>query len=207
MPRYMRFSMAMPFPLAMLFLTAPVPAMESGHAHAPYAEMQTREVKTLSEADIEELRRGGGWGLALPAELNGVPGPAHLLELQEEIPLKAEQVETLQALHQRMREEAIPAGERLIEAERALEQLFLERQVDEAELRARLAQAEAARTELRFVHLSRHLDTLTLLSDAQIERYNALRGYTSREDSEADPCDHVPAGHSPEHYRKTMGCE
>ena len=32
----------------------------------------------------------------MPAELNGVPGPAHLLELQEQIPLTPEQVSAVQ---------------------------------------------------------------------------------------------------------------
>ena len=39
----------------------------------PYAGFQDRQIKGLSDEDIEELRRGAGWGLALPAELNGLP--------------------------------------------------------------------------------------------------------------------------------------
>ena len=54
--------------------------------------MQSRAIKSLSESDIQELRRGGGWGLALPAELNGMPGPVHLLELKDQIPLATDQV-------------------------------------------------------------------------------------------------------------------
>jgi hypothetical protein len=60
------------------------------HSHVtqtPYAGMQSRAIKSLSDNDINELRRGGGWGLALAAELNGMPGPAHLLELKDKIPL------------------------------------------------------------------------------------------------------------------------
>ena len=60
--------------------------------HSPYAGLQERAIKSLSADDIEQLRHGRGWGLALPAELNGVPGPAHLLELQERIPLEPDQV-------------------------------------------------------------------------------------------------------------------
>ena len=41
---------------------------------------------------IAELEAGSGWGLALPAELNGRPGPAHLLELKEALGLSPEQV-------------------------------------------------------------------------------------------------------------------
>lgn len=45
--------------------------------------MQSRAIKSLSDNDIKELRRGGGWGLALAAELKGMPGPADLLAGQE----------------------------------------------------------------------------------------------------------------------------
>ncbi|MBD3896485.1 hypothetical protein IEI94_11560 [Halomonas sp. ML-15] len=172
--------------------------------HSPYAGFEEREIKTLSQDDIDELRRGGGWGLALPAELNGVPGPAHLLELRDEIPLEDDQVAAIEALSERMREAAIPAGERLIEAERAIEHGFAERSLDEEGLRQRLAEAEEARAELRFVHLATHLDTLPILDDDQVARYNQLRGYSNNQD---DPCDSVPEGHDPERYRQHMGCD
>lgn len=55
-------------------------AQHNHGAQTPYAGMQNRAIKSLSDNDINELRRGGGWGLALSAELNGMPGPAHLLE-------------------------------------------------------------------------------------------------------------------------------
>jgi hypothetical protein len=48
----------------------------------PYAGQDARDIKSLSAEDIAELRRGGGWGFAKSAELNGMPGPAHLLELK-----------------------------------------------------------------------------------------------------------------------------
>ncbi|MDR5907029.1 hypothetical protein [Franzmannia qiaohouensis] len=179
-------------------------ASEQHQHHSSYAGLEEREIKTLSQDDIEELRRGGGWGLALPAELNGVPGPAHLLELSDEIPLTDGQVAEVEALFERMREAAIPAGERLIEAERAIEKGFAERSLDEEGLRQRLADAEEARAELRFVHLATHLDTLPILDDDQVARYNLLRGYTNQQ---GDPCDNVPDGHDPERYRQHMGCD
>jgi len=70
--------------------------------------MQNRAIKSLSDDDIKELRRGGGWGLALAAELNGMPGPAHLLELKDQIPLTDDQVAKTQALLNDMRQAAIP---------------------------------------------------------------------------------------------------
>ncbi|MFW6345481.1 MAG: Spy/CpxP family protein refolding chaperone [Halomonas sp.] len=193
--------------LAVLLLAGPVLAQSTHHqGHSPYAGFDEREIKSLSADDVDQLRRGAGWGLALPAELNGVPGPVHLLELRDEIPLVAEQVGEIEALHEAMRQAAIPAGERLIEAERAIEQAFAAGDLGAERLRDLLGEAEAARAELRFIHLSSHLETLSILDDEQVARYNALRGYTASE-AEVDPCDRVPEGHDPERYRRHMGCE
>ncbi len=171
----------------------------SGHASA-YAGLETRAIKSLSEADMDELRRGGGWGLALAGELNGFPGPVHLLELRDEIRLTAGQVKAIQKIHDQMRAEAIAAGARLIEAEKAIDAAFQAGGLDAPRLRSLIANAEAARAELRFIHLSRHLSTPPLLTEEQIARYNMLRGYGS------DPCANVPEGHDAEMWRLHNNC-
>jgi Spy/CpxP family protein refolding chaperone len=184
---------------ALLFLLS-MPAVAQEHGHAPYAGLETREIKSLSGEDLEELQRGGGWGLALPAELNGMPGPAHLLELRDELGLSAEQVGQIETIFAEMKAEAQAAGLRFIEAERALDMAFQEGTLDESRLRALVTAAETARAELRFIHLSRHLSTPPLLTDAQIARYNQLRGYAS------DPCATVPEGHDAEMWRRHNNC-
>lgn len=186
--------------LSLFLPTTSAFAQHDHAAHSPYEGMQSRAIKSLSDADIDELRRGGGWGLALPAELNGMPGPAHLLELKDEIPLSADQVEKVQALFDDMRTAAIATGERLIAAEAAIEAAFAAGTVEETSLRRLLAEAESARTELRFIHLSQHYKTVQFLKPEQIERYNILRGYAD------DPCANIPEGHNPEIYRRHMGC-
>lgn len=188
--------------LLALALCIPIPTLAQ-HSHGsqtPYAGMQNRAIKSLSDNDINELRRGGGWGLALAAELNGMPGPAHLLELKDQIPLAADQVTKTQALLDEMRKASIPTGERLIAAEKALEAAFAAGKVDEPSLRSLLTEAESARTELRFIHLSQHYKTVQFLKPEQIKRYNILRGYAE------DPCKNIPDGHNPEMYRRHMGC-
>lgn len=177
------------------------PAMAAATALSPYAGEESRAITSLSDADIAELRRGGGWGLAKPAELNGMPGPAHLLELRDQIPLSAAQVEALEALHARMRAQAIAEGERLIALEAALDEAFRARSLDDGALRGMLAAIEASRAALRFIHLSTHLATPGLLSGAQIARYNSLRGYAG------DPCAAVPEGHDPQMWRRHRGCD
>jgi hypothetical protein len=179
-----------------------VSAQHHGHgAHdAPYAGLQSREIKSLSDQDIAELRRGGGWGLALPAELNGHPGPKHLLELSEKLDLSKDQIASITLMYEEMRADAIKAGERFITAEAAISTAFAKNNLSKDTLASLLAEAAEARAALRLVHLSRHLSTSALLSQAQIKRYNVLRGYAD------EPCANVPDGHDPNMWRRHNGC-
>jgi len=59
-------------------------------AQSPYAGMQTRPIKALSAQQIDDLKAGRGMGLALAAELNGYPGPAHVLRLSDRLALGAD---------------------------------------------------------------------------------------------------------------------
>ncbi|EFO29275.1 conserved hypothetical protein [Roseibium sp. TrichSKD4] len=148
-------------------------ASETGHKHStqPYAGFESRQIKSLSDSDLKQLREGSGWGLALPAELNGRPGPAHLLELKDQLQLTPEQVTKIEGLHADMKREAIAAGERFISAERALSIAFETPDLDNAQLEVLLKEAGDARAALRLVHLKRHIDTPPLLTAHQIQRY------------------------------------
>lgn len=178
------------------------PAHHAGGADAPYAGLQTREIKSLSEQDLADLRRRAGWGLALPAELNGAPGTAHLLELKDDLGLDAAQVAAIEEIFSAMEAEARVAGARFIAAEAAIEAAFRAGDVAPDQLRALIDAAAAARAELRFIHLSRHLETPPFLTQAQIARYAELRGYGAR-----DACAAVPEGHDPAMWRRHNGCE
>jgi hypothetical protein len=181
--------------------SVPAIAQHAGDAVAsPYAGEEARDIKSLSEDDIAELRRGGGWGLAKAAELNGMPGPAHLLELKDEIPLTAEQVTAIEAIFEEMRADAISEGEHLIALEQALDDAFRNRTIVDESLWRMLADIGDSRTALRMIHLATHLRMPELLTDEQIARYNELRGYS------ADPCDQAPPGHDPALWRKHNGC-
>lgn len=166
-----------------------------------YAGQETREIKSLSEADIKELKTGGGWGLAKAAELNGLPGPAHLLEMKEEIKLNAEQVKTIEALYKKMKEEAIQLGLELIGLEQELNDHFANRTISEALLHKLLQKNARVREQLRYVHLATHLKTPDILTPKQIALYNKLRGYTS-----GDPCQNIPEGHDPEMWKQHNNC-
>ena len=167
---------------------------------APYSGFQTRAIKNLSANDIVEIRRGGGLGLAFPAELSGRPDPAHLLERHDEIGLSLAQIARIETNYADMRADAIDAGERFIAAEAALSAAFESPSVEAARLQELIDTAAASRAALRFVHLSRDLATAKILQAAQVQRYSVLRGYTD------DPCSTAPNGHDVELWRQHNGC-
>jgi Spy/CpxP family protein refolding chaperone len=146
-------------------------------AQSPYGGMQTRAIKALSEQQIADLKTGRGMGLALPAELNGYPGPMHVLEHAVALSLTAEQRERTAALIQAMKAEAIPVGERLIAQEEKLDRLFADRAVTATSLQAATADIGATQARLRETHLKYHLAMRELLTAEQIERYRVARGY------------------------------
>jgi len=84
----------------------------------PYAGMETRAIKTLSDQQIADLRAGNGMGLALAAELNGYPGPRHAIDLADQLHLSADQVAKLKDLYAAMKAETISIGTMLIAQER-----------------------------------------------------------------------------------------
>ncbi len=161
----------------------------------PYAGFERREVASLSADDLVEIRAGRGWGLALPAELNGVPGPIHLLELAKEIGLTKAQIAGLADMRDRMRRNAIEAGAAFIAAEQALGAAFADGPPDAATLALRVGASEDARAKLRLAHLAVHLETLSLLTQAQIAAYNRLRGYGVENGGGTTPDRHVHRRH------------
>lgn len=152
------------------------PQNHSAH-HSAYSGQQHRAIKSLSHEDVEELRRGGGWGLAKAAELNGMPGPAHVLELKDKIALTPDQTTTIKAIFQDMQRRAVVKGEQLIGLERQLNHGFKTGHITDQRLRSLLTKIAQTREELRYIHLSTHLKTPKILSETQIGRYNMLRGY------------------------------
>jgi Spy/CpxP family protein refolding chaperone len=90
----------------------------------PYAGMQARPLKALSGDELTDLREGRGMGLALVGELNGYPGPKHVLELAKELNLTEAQRARTQQLFDDMKAEAVPLGQQLIAAEAGLERQF-----------------------------------------------------------------------------------
>ncbi|MBC7994007.1 MAG: periplasmic heavy metal sensor [Rhizobacter sp.] len=145
----------------------------------PYADEQARPIKALSERDVQGLLQGQGAGLAKPAELNGYPGPAHTLELQEPLGLTPEQATATASLMQEHKRRARELGAALVEAERRLDALFAERRADAAAVEQNTREVALLQARLRAEHLTTHLTQTALLSAEQVRRYAELRGYAS----------------------------
>lgn len=145
--------------------------------HSGYAGMQERAIKSLSEKQIADLRAGRGMALALPAELNGYPGPSHALELAGPLGLSNEQKQKTQTLFAQMQTEAKPLGVQVIASEYELDQLFKDGKASVATVQEATTKAARAQGDLRAVHLRYHLLMLDVLTPTQVAKYNELRGY------------------------------
>jgi Spy/CpxP family protein refolding chaperone len=143
----------------------------------PYAGLETRDIKALSQDDIDGLKAGRGMGLALAAELNGFPGPMHVLELADALKLTPEQRAGVEASMATMRAAARDLGARIVDAETHLDRRFAMQHIDATALSELTAKIAALQGELRRVHLAAHLDMKTILTDEQVKAYIAARGY------------------------------
>lgn len=152
---------------------------EEGHrAHAaPYAEFIHRDIKALSPREQAGLAGGHGLGMALAAELNGYPGPRHVLDLADELTLTGPQRVAVQAAFDAMEAKARALGEEIIALERELDRAFADRTITRQMLDERVDAIGKRRARLRAVHLAAHLETADVLTGAQRERYARARGY------------------------------
>jgi hypothetical protein len=162
------------FPCFVLLLPSVTHAQ---HAHSPYTEHQAREIKALSAEGMEGYLDGSGMGMAVPAELNGYPGPRHVLELAEELELGEEQATAVRRIHDSMKARAIELGTQIVQLERRLDREFAEGSITPAVLESLTGEIAEIQGRLRAVHLRAHLELADMLSNTQREEYDRLRGY------------------------------
>ena len=158
---------------------------------SPYVGEEIRQIKALAPERIEGLLAGKGLGYARAAELNGIPGPMHVLELADALELSPQQRSATQALYTQVLDQARPLGAQLVEAEAALDALLRSGRADADQVLVQLQRIAGIEARLRHVHLAAHLAQEPLLTPAQVQTYSALRGY------------HGPApahGHKPVHH-------
>jgi Spy/CpxP family protein refolding chaperone len=153
----------------------------SGTPASPYAApwLEQAEIRALPPDEVAQIANGEGAGFAKAAELNGLPGPRHVLDIGDELRLTADQRVRTAAIFADMRAAALPAGQAYLDAQRALESDFRARAITAAALSARVAQVNHLRATLETVHLGAHLATLAVLSPEQTARYQQARGYST----------------------------
>jgi hypothetical protein len=162
---------------ALVILMAGTAVAQHQHGQSPYAGMHQRAIKTLSEQQLADLRAGRGMGLALAAELNGYPGPLHVLELADRLQLSSDQTRRVQVLYTAMKGEAVAAGEKLIAAEQELDRQFADKEITSSRLASLTSRIGERQGELRAIHLKYHLTTADVLTPNQLQQYRELRGY------------------------------
>lgn len=145
--------------------------------HQPYVGLESRAIKALSETDMADLHAGKGMGMALPAELNGYPGPVHVMEFADALGLDQAQRAATAHAYDEMQRIAIAHGADLIAAEEQLDRLFAHKHATPDAVRRLTAQAAEIRGQLRATHLSYHLTMAEILRPEQIRKYEELRGY------------------------------
>jgi Spy/CpxP family protein refolding chaperone len=156
----------------------------------PYAGQEKRAVKALSDAEVADLLAGRGMGLAKAAELNGYPGPAHLLEHAAALKLSDDQRRAIEAIRARMSADAAALGREIVARERELDAAFAAGRIDAALLKTKTGEIAALMGRLRAVHLAAHIESRPLLTPQQVADYNKLRGYTGPDEPQHHPRRH-----------------
>ena len=148
---------------------------------SPYNSQLSSPVRGLSAQEVDDLLNGRGSGYARMAELNSYPGPAHVLELREQLELSAKQVQRIKTVFQKMNREAKEIGQEIVEREQELSAAFANNDITPAELQPQTQLLAELYGGLRTTHLEAHLEVTPMLSPEQISAYNTLRGYTGGE--------------------------
>jgi len=146
---------------------------------SPYVGQEAREIKSMSAEEVQAYLSGEGMGLAKAAELNGYPGPAHVLELASQLELTPEQRAQTEATLASMNAKAVSLGRALVEAERELDRLFATKTASPELVAATLEDVGALQSKVRGAHLEAHLAQMQILTSDQTARYIHLRGYDS----------------------------
>ncbi|NNF58975.1 MAG: periplasmic heavy metal sensor [Rhodothermaceae bacterium] len=147
------------------------------HAPSPYADETERPIKALSAAEADGLLKGRGLGFARAAELNGYPGPLHVLELVDGLQLSPEQRTETQRLYDAMLAEATALGAQVVEQERHLDALFAAGEATPEAVDRIATHLGEVRGRLRAVHLRAHIAQRAVLTPEQVDAYRRLRGY------------------------------
>jgi len=152
---------------------------QTHHTRSPYAGQfsPSAPIRALSPEEVRQIAAGEGAGMAKAAELNGVPGPRHVLDMASGLDLTPAQRGKIQAIYDDMHARAVIVGKGYLSAQEALERDFRANRLTAATLAKRVADVNRIRGNLETVHLTAHLATARVLTPRQIAHYKKMRGY------------------------------
>ena len=126
--------------------------------------------------DRGSLLNAEGKGQAKYAEMNGYPGPKHILDHAKELQLTDAQTKSIQRIYTEMSARAKELGQRIVGIEEELNDAFKSGLVSEKSVRDDAEQIGKLRGRLRGVHLITNLKAKSVLTTSQLETCRKLRG-------------------------------
>jgi len=151
-------------------------ALLASCASSPHTQDPASTSRTLSQEEVDGLLLGMGLGMAAPAEINGYPGPRHVLDLKDELALTPDQRFATSRLLGQMLGHARALGQRIVEAERRLDADMAGGELSGPQVKARIETIASLRAQLRYTHIDAHLKQKKILTPEQVVRYYELRG-------------------------------
>jgi Spy/CpxP family protein refolding chaperone len=133
------------------------------------------DIAALDSAEVAALLEGQGMGLARAAEMNGYPGPLHVIELQDRLDLTPAQRSTTDSLRAQVLLEARALGALIVEREVELDRLFADGNATPAAVDTVTADVANLLGRLRAVHLRAHIAMRAALTSEQVATYDRLR--------------------------------
>jgi Spy/CpxP family protein refolding chaperone len=146
---------------------------------SPYVTQLDSPIRGLSNLEVQDLVNGRGAGYARMAELNGYPGPSHILDLDRELKLSSNQIFQIESVFKRMQADAKGVGQQIVSHEKQLSAAFASGKINETQMQASTEELGKLYSQLRAIHLMAHLQIKPLLKPEQIDNYNKLRGYSN----------------------------
>jgi Spy/CpxP family protein refolding chaperone len=116
---------------------------------------------------------------SLPAELNGFPGPRHVIELADQLGLTDAQRARATEIEAGMKQSATKLGAQIVGLEGALERLFRGGRAEPNRMEHLTREIGTKRGVLRSIHLGAHLAMADTLTADQRALYMVLRGYST----------------------------
>lgn len=160
-----------------VFAGLPIVFVSAFAQKSDYVGQESREIKALSSEDIQGYLEGRGMGFAKAAELNGYPGPMHVLQMKEALRISKSQEIKITAIFDKMKRETKALGKEIIAAESQLEREFRSNKANPSRVEDLTAMIGAIQAKIRASHLNAHIATKPIMTATQLEKYESYRGY------------------------------